>query len=875
MKSNNHIPPKSAQRFLDWFLRDDLAEEVQGDLDEQFYSKLENASPFKAKLNYWYQVLNYLRPFAISNSTQSNPYTMYKNYFKVGWRNLIGKPSYALINIIGLAIGIASVLLIAFHVKEELSYDQSFSKSERIFRITNENLGENTRHWAATPPQLGPEMQQSLPEVELSTRFQRPYPYQLLSYSPSGDSPRKFEERGGFYADEEVIEMFDLHFIQGNPQTALAEKNSIVLTAEMVEKYFGDENPLGKTIFDNARDLSLKVTGVIERFPFQTHINFDYLISMPTIENYDELGVSFYRRWSGFYTYVLLKDNLALASIKPKLTDFMVSYYMPTGETRAESIAARNLHLQPITDIHLQSKLEKEMSSNSDIAYVYIFSTVAFFILLLATVNFINISTTQSFGRIKEVGLRKVVGASRNQLIHQFLMESFIITILATGLSLILFSLAFPFYENLTSRHFDLIEVVTFSNFFNVLTLMISISILAGIFPALMASKAQPISSFKNKVGSLFSVTKFRNSLIVAQFVISIFMIVSTVIIYGQLNLFHQKELGFDRDQVVAVTLYPEIQKHHEVLTTNLLKNPAIEKLSIASRIPGQRIGTESYRRLSDANEEVHESSARLMYSDDKFISTLKIPLKEGRDFIRSEQKEYILNEAAIKDLGLSNPVGSIIGVGGNTGEVVGVVTDFNFASLHSPVEPLVIQYSSQPGNYLLVKIKAKHIPGTLGFIKENINLVSTGSVFSYEFIDEKLNTLYEAEGRMSVVFKAFTLLTIIISCLGLYSLSAHTAKIRTKEIGIRKVLGASATLISGLMLKNFLKLVLIAFIIASPLVYFAMEQWLQNFNYHIDIQWWVFAFAFLMIMVIAILTISYQSIRAARANPVDSLRSE
>lgn len=800
---------------------------------------------------------------------------MYRNYFKVGWRNLAGKPSYAFINIIGLAIGIASVLLIAFHVKEELSYDRNFTKSERIFRITNENLGENPRHWAATPPLLGPEMQQSLPEVELSARFQRPYPYQLLSSNPLGDSPQKFEERGGFYADEEVIEMFDLHFIQGNPQTALAEKNSIVLTVEIVEKYFGDENPLGKTIFDNSRELPLKVTGVIERFPFQTHINFDYLISMPTIENYDELSVPHYRRWAWFYTYVLLKDKMALASITPKLADFMATYFEPTGETKAESIAARNLHLQPISDIHLRSKLEKEMSANSDITYVYIFSTVAFFILLLAAVNFINISTTQSFGRIKEAGLRKVVGASRLQLVQQFLLESFIITILATGLALILFRLAIPYYENITSRYFHFEEFLTFFNVGIVVLLLVSISVLSGIFPAIVVSKTHPISSVKNKTGSHLSVNTFRNSLIVFQFVISIFMIVSTAIIYGQLNLFHNKELGFDRDQVVAVTLYPEIQKHHEVLTNNLLKNPAIENLSIASRIPGQRIGTESYRRLSDAIEEANESSARLMYSDDKFLSTLKIPLKEGTDFNKSEQREYILNEAAVKDLGLSNPVGSIIGVGGNTGEVVGVVNDFNFASLHSPVEPLVIQYSSQPGNYLLVKIKAHQLPETLGFIKDNINLASTGSVFSYEFIDEKLNTLYEAESRMSVVFKAFTLLTIIISCLGLYSLSAYTAKIRTKEIGIRKVLGASATLISGLMLKDFLKLVLIAFIIASPLVYVAMQRWLQDFSYHIEIQWWVFALAFLLIILITILTISYQSIRAARANPVDSLRSE
>ena len=877
MKTNKNIPPKLAHRFLCWFVRDDLAEEVQGDLDEQFNSMLENKSRFKAKLNYWFQVINYLRPFAISkaDSPQLIQYAMFRNYFKVGWRNLTRKPSFALINIFGLSIGIVSVLLIVFHVKEELSYDKNFTKAERIFRVTNENLGANTHHWAATPPQIGPEMQQSLPDVELSARFQRPYPYQLLSYVQAGDNLRQFEERGGFYADSEVIEMFDIHFIQGNPQTALTELNAIVLTKDIVKKYFGDENPLGKTLTDKTRGLPLKVTGVVERFPFQTHLSFDYLISMPSIENYQELDASFYRKWAGFYTYILLKDNLTLASINPKMTDFMVDCYKPTGESRAESIAARKLNLQPITDIHLRSKLEKEMSSNSDITYVSIFSIVALFILLLAAVNFINISTTQSFSRIKEAGLRKVVGASKLQLIQQSLLESFLITIVATGLALILFRLAIPFYENISSRSLYFEELMTFSNLSFVLLLLVSISLLAGIFPALIVSKAHPISSVKNKIGSHLSVNRFRNSLIVLQFVISIFMIVSTVIIYGQLDLFHNKELGFDKDQVVAVTLYPEMRNHHQVITNNLLKNPAFESLSISSHIPGQRIGIESFRRLQDSNDAVNEKSARLMWSDDKFLSTLQIPLKEGRNFVNTEQNEYILNEAAVKDLGLIDPIGSRIGVGGNKGEVVGVVNDFNFASLHSPVEPLIIQYTSQPGNFLLIRIKANQIPETLLSIEENIGLVSKGSVFSYEFIDEKLNTLYAAENRMSSVFKAFTVLSILISCLGLYSLSAYTAKIRTKEIGIRKVLGASSTLISGLMLIDFLKLVLIAFIVASPLVYFVMQKWLQNFSYHIDIQWRVFALTFILIISITILTISYQSIRAALTNPVDSLRSE
>jgi putative ABC transport system permease protein len=877
LETKRNIPPKFAKRFLNWFLRDDLAEEVEGDLEEKFIAKLEKSTLFRAKLNYWYQVLNYLRPFAISKSspTQIMQYAMFRNYFKVGWRNISRKPSNAFINIAGLSIGIAIVLLLVFHVKEELSYDQGFWNSRRIFRVTNENLGDNSRHWAATSPQMGPEMQQSLPEVAYCARFQRPYPYQLLSYTSAGNDTKQFEEKEGYFADAEVIEMFDIPFIHGNPRMALTEMNTIVLTEETAQKYFGEENPLGKTLVDNAKSLPLKVTGVIKNFPFQTHLKFDYLISMPTIKYYQDQESLENRGWAGFYTYVLLKDDHSLASVNSKLTDFMVAFYSPTGESREESIAARKLHLQPITDIHLRSKLEKEMTANSDITYVYIFSTIAALILLLATVNFTNINIAQSFDRMKEVGLRKVVGASKRQIVQQSLTESFVIIIIATGLALILLRLAIPYYENVISRSLHFQDFRTLSNVGYMFILLISVCLVAGMVPAMVLAKAQPVYSLKKKIAKGFSFSKFRNSLVIFQFVISVFMIVGTIVINGQMDLFHNRNLGFDKEQVLAVTMYPEMQKNSEAFTNKLSENPAIENYSMASRIPGQRLGTETFRLLSNSDEDISESSARLMWADEKYLSTLKIHLKQGKNFSNPKQQEFILNEVAVKEFDLKDPIGSRMAMGGNKGEIVGIVEDFNFASLHSAIEPLVIQYSPYPSNYLFVKVQPNKLPNVLAYAKESISEIFPGCTFSYSFVDEDLDRLYETESKMFTVFKAFTVLSILISCLGLYSISTYTTKRRTKEIGIRKVHGASAATITELLLKDFMKLVVLAVVVASPITYVIMQEWLQDFTYHVVIHWWDFAIAFGLILMITILTISFQSVRAALAKPVNSLRTE
>ncbi len=804
---------------------------------------------------------------------------MLKSYLKIAWRSLFRSPFQTFIKIFGLSIGIASVMLILFHVKDELSFDQGFLKSDRIFRVTNENLGEGARHWAATPPPMGPEMQQLLPEVELTVRFHRPSAYQLLSHTSKSGNTRKFEERGGFIVDSGAVEMFDLEFVQGDANTALSEINSIILTEDMAQKYFGNENPLGKIIMDNIARIPLKVSGVIAKFPFQTHLKFDYLLSMPTINNYQDQGALSSRGWSGFYTYVLLKENISLASMTSKMEEFMIQFYEPHGETPSETLAARKLRLQPITDIHLHSKLEKEMYPNSDITYVYIFGFVALFILLLAAVNFINISTTQSFGRVKEIGVRKVVGAKRKQLIHQFLMDSLLVTFLSMIIALVIFASAIPHYDDLASKPFYQENIFTLSNFGILLLMFISVGVLAGLYPALFVSRFSLVSSLKSKKNSAPRIQIVRNSLIVFQFVISVFMIVGTIIIYNQMNLFHHKNLGFDKEQVLVVTMHRDMWENYGALKAKMLENPAIESFSTTTNIPGDRFGSYFFTPLGNSQQVTEGFDARLMLSDDKFLSTLDIPIKEGRDFFRQEANtgntEFIINEAAGKLFGPGKVVGKRLTIGRDTANIVGVVKDFNFASLHSPIEPLVIQYNPYAGGHLLVKVQENQLAETIAFMEKSVESIAPSSTFSYSFVDDRLDALYNTENRMSKVFNVFALLSLLISCLGLYGLSAYAARIRIKEIGIRKVLGSGKMDIIKILSRDFLKLISTAILIAAPFTYFTMKRWLQDFAYHIEIQWWMFGLAGVLVLFIAIATLSYQGIKSANANPIESLRTE
>ncbi|THU40579.1 FtsX-like permease family protein [Niastella caeni] len=802
---------------------------------------------------------------------------MFLNYIKIAWRHLWKNKTFSAINITGLSMGIACALLIILHIKNEINYDKGFTKSDRIFRVTLENIGENERHWAPISFPAGAEMQRYFPQVEKMARFYRPYPFQVFSYATTQGTINKFEEKAGFFADAAAINIFDIPFSRGNAQTALSATNSIVLTEKMARKYFGDEDPVGKVIQEDLNKVPFTVTGVVRSFPFPSHLQFDYLLSIPTIQQYQDQRSLENRTWSAFYTYVLLNEKASKTTVEARFPNYMLGFYKPTGETPNEILTSRKLHLQPVADIHLHSKLEKEMSANSDIRYVYIFSIIAVFILLVAAVNFINISTALAFNRMKEIGLRKVAGATKQQLLRQFMGESFLITMLSALVALLLIKAALPLYAWLTEKDIRFEELFTLSNLALLLLLILCCGLLAGCYPAWFVANFNPINSMKGKKDTRFSLNFVRKGLIIFQFAVSVFMIFSTIIVYQQMRFFHNKNMGFDKEQVVAITMYGSMWQHFSALINNIKKNPAISNFSVVSTLPGDRFSMQPFFPANETEDD--QPSCRIMWADNRLLPTLKIALKEGRNFVNQfpdiKNKEFILNETTVKAYGLTNAIGKKFILDRDTGEIVGVIKDFNFASLHSAVEPLVIKYDPYRANYLLVKVQPHQMPKTLQFLESNIKSLSPESTFTYTFIDEKMKRLYEAENQLSRVFKVFAVFVIFISCLGLFGLSAYSTQLRTREIGIRKVLGASVSNVTFLLLKDFMVLVLTGIVLSWPFAWWAMTRWLDGFAYRIPIDGWVFTLSGVLSLTGALVTVSYQAIKAALLNPVVSLKTE
>lgn len=646
----------------------------------------------------------------------------------------------------------------------------------------------------------------------------------------------------------------------------------------MAQRYFGTADPIGKVLQDDVNNVPLKVTGLIREHTFPSHLQFDYLLSMPTIHRLLDDKSLANRTWNGFYTYVVLDKAASLDKLKSRLNDFLVNFYLPTGESREEILADREIRLQPITSIHLHSKLEKEMAPNSDITYVRIFSLAALFILLVATVNFINLYTAQSFGRMKEIGMRKVVGASRKQVITQFLAESLLTTLAASVLALVLFKSAIPFYNIIASRTLYASQLVTFSSLGIITLLIVIIGLLAGSYPAWSVAHFHPVSALKGKSIPGSSVNTLRKGLVIFQFVVSVFMIISTIVIYTQIRFFHNKDLGFDRAQLAGVTIYGPMWQRFSSLTDDIRQNPDIADFSIVSTLPGDRFSSQSFTPLSaDPGQEFDNS--RIMWSDERLLTTLQVPLLAGRNFFNQmptvKNKEYIINESAVKAYHLQSPVGERFILDGDTGTVVGVVKNFNFASLHSPVDPLVIKYDPYRANYLLLKIKPGRVQAALAFMEKKIKTLAPSGTFTYTFIDDKLNLLYASENQMSTIFKAFAAFAIFISCMGLFGLSAYSAQLRIKEVSIRKVLGASSSYIALLLSGDFLKLVFIAVLLSCPIAWWAMDTWLNSFAYRIPMSGWMFVLAGLFALMIAMLTVSYQALKVALTNPVKYLKAD
>jgi putative ABC transport system permease protein len=792
---------------------------------------------------------------------------MFKNYLKIAFRNLRRHKLYSLINVSGMAIGMACCLLIILFIQDELSYDRFNEKADQIYRVAKiETRNDETVNYPLVFPVMAPKLKEEFPEVLDAVRFDR-----QSSVAVARENIQFIEPRF-FYADANVFDMFTFPLVQGDAKTALQDPYCLVLTEDMARKYFGRENPVGKTLtIDNKEDY--RVTGVLKNLPHTSHIKFDFLASICTMEaenpRYGKLWA-----WS-CYTYLLLPRGYSPSELERKLPDFVRRH------RNEEAAKALTFYLQPLTKIHLHSNLAYEIESNGDIRSIYIFSAIAFFILLIACINFMNLATARSAHRAKEVGLRKVLGADRRQLARQFLGESFILSIFALLIAVALVELSLPAFSALTGKAVRINYIDNGLIPLGLAGLLFFVGIVSGSYPAFFLSAFHPAEILRGKFRAGLKSSFFRKFLVVTQFSISIVLIVSTVVVYTQLDFIRNKKLGFDKEHLIVLSVgEQEMRAKYEAFRNGLLQNSRILSVAASTSFPGL-IPTIS-KFVPEGAEDKEPLTLRNMLVDYDFIKTFGMEIKEGRDFSRhfptDAREAFLINETAARQFGWDSAVGKkLTDLDGGSGQVIGVIRDFHFRSKHQRIEPLIL--SILPDNRFIYFISVKLGPGnlqeSLSFLKEEWRKYSAGRPLEYVFLDENFDKLYGAEQKLSRLFSAFSFLAILIACLGLFGLASFASEQRTKEIGVRKTLGASVANIVLLFSREFTRWVLVANVLAWPIAYFAMSRWLQSFAYRVDIRLWMFLLAASLALAIALLTVSFQAMKAALANPVDALRYE
>ena len=789
---------------------------------------------------------------------------MLTNYLKIALRNLQKYKGYSFINIAGLATGMAACVLILLFVRHEFSYDRYHEHAGDIYRVyMDRTSGEEVIHWARTPAPLAPALADAFPEIRAAVRVRKNPRTDLVRY---GD--KEFYEDRFYFADSNVFAVFSFRLKQGNPATALRDPHSVVITEAMARKYFGDEEPVGQVLtFENTVDFT--VTGVLEDVPSASHFVFDFLASFESLK--ETLGAERVATWAwvDHHTYVLLEPGHDPAVLESKLPDFL-------GRAVPEGFSSRTaLRLQPLTSIHLHSKLKDEITANSDATYSYILSTVALFILLIACINFMNLATARSARRAREIGMRKVLGAHRGQLMRQFLGESMVFSLVSFLLAGALVYLLLPLFSDLAGAALSLSQDVGFTLVVFV-GIALFVGLVAGSYPAFYLSAAEPVKVLKEALGAGRRGGLFRKILVVLQFAVSIVLIIGTVVISNQLDFFRNTTLGFDGEQVIVIPLRDRAAMRDKMpsLKEALKQNPQVVAVSAASSTPG----TESHMTFPFRAEGMDEAIQLPTFLIDlDFADTYDLQIVQGRDLtdrLASDSTQALLiNEQAARHLGFEDAVGKRIEFG-QQATVVGVVKDFQFQSLHRPVEPLVL--APFPFyRFLAIKIRPQRVPETLASIEEVWSQFAPERPFEYSFLDETIDEQYKAEAGLGKIFGYFSGLAVLIACLGLFGLASFTAERRTKEIGLRKVLGASTEKIVVLVSMDFIKLVVIAFLVAAPVAYLVMNRWLESFAHRVDVSLVTFVIAGVGAFVIAGLTVSYQSIKAALTNPVETLRYE
>jgi putative ABC transport system permease protein len=802
---------------------------------------------------------------------------MIKNYFKIALRNLKKNKAFSFINILGLAVGLTCFMLISVFVFNELSYDKYPADAKNIYRVILSVTGNgDVAAYPLVDVAVGEGIKNAFPEVKASTRI-----------APATDfikyDDKQFKEDKIAFVDSNMLQMFSIPLIEGNIQTALVQPNSIVISKAFAKKYFGNEEALGKSLSVGTGGDLYKVTGVINEVPENSHFHFDAFLSLASRHLTR-------KTWSniGFFTYLLLNKNTDPKKLESKFPQLVAEHVVPEiqhdmGVSLAEAKKSINtfvFSLQPLTDIHLYSHTKYEMEPNGDIQYVYIFSALALFILLLACVNFTNLSTARAVKRAREVGIRKVLGSLKQQLIIQFLTESVLLTFLSMLIAFGLLFLILPYFNQVANRQIPFSFFTSYQSILLMISLVFITGIVAGIYPSFFLSSFNTIKVLKGSSSKGSQKNVLRSSLVVFQFFVSIALIIATIVVYQQLYFMQNKNLGYDKEQVLFLPDARLLGKNQDAFKEQLSENKNVVAASISRSVPGLPFmdGTEIYPKNDNGNgKEIH---ANIYHVDGDYLKTLGIRVVSGRNFSKdflTDSSAVVINQAMVRELGWSgeNPIGkTIVRSGQHEFKVIGVVADFNYASAKQQIAPLMMMLGNNYGG-LVIKINTGNVKGFLSDLKKQWDDFNPEGPLSYSFLDDNFAKLYASEIRTQQIFTAFAIIAIIIASLGLFGLSAFVTEQRTKEIGIRKVLGASVESVLLLVSKEFLLLVGIAFIISVPVTWWAMHVWLQDFAYRIHIAWWVFVVAGIIAILISALTISFQAIKAAVANPVKSLRSE
>jgi putative ABC transport system permease protein len=849
MFKSKQRPPKLGQKLLSYLTRYEEEHAASGDCSEEFKERAKEYGRPRALLWYWGQVV-----FALAAYTKLSTFigaAMIKNYFKITWRNIKNNKIYSFINIMGLAIGMACCILILLWVQDELSYEK-FHKNYSDIYLTVPELQNNKVY--ANPLALAAVFKEQYPEVQQITRYCSRY--WLFKH---GD--KMFNESGAL-VDEEFLKIFTFPLIKGTPETVLKNHESVVLTETAAARYFGTQDPIGKSLMVANYNIELIVTGILKDIPTNSHLQFDFLASMELMGERGHTSWSYEAR-----TYALLEKNVNIDAFAGKISGFVNEHDKRTNQKVI-------LHIQPLSKVHLYS-----LNGTDPIIYVYIFLTIAIAILIIACINFINLSTARSNTRAKEIGMRKVVGAERADLIRQFIGESMILSAIALVVSVGLVSLLLPAFNNLAQKQLTLSVTGNISTILLLAGIILFTGLASGSYPAFLLSSFKPVNILRRgKLQAGSGGFVLRKILVVGQFTATIVLIIGTIIMYKQLNYIRNKDIGLDRDHVVTISMTGELRDNYRSFKHEVKRNPNVINVSAARRYPTgighfnpvywEGKGPEDYVTMTDASV------------DYGYFETLGMTIIQGRSFSEeyaTDVENYLLNEEALKVTGLESPIGKMFSCWEDEGKIIGIVRNFHASSLHSEIGPVIFTLSQRHGShrYVFVKIRPNDISGTLAFLENKATEFAPNSLFEYRFLDDVFDGQYRGDQRRGEIYKYFTFLAIFISCLGLFGMASFTAEQRTKEIGIRKVLGASITNIFTMISKDFLLLLIVSNVIAWPIAYFVMASLLNNYAYRTNIAAWIFIASGIAAIFVALLTVGIKIVRAAYANPVDSLRYE